>query len=318
MITRKEFLKVGAAALGAGLALDVIGASAVKKIKAVGVQLFTVPQLVSRDFAGTIRMLSEIGYREVEFFGPYPFSAETTLAGWQSFSKILGMEKHAFYGRDVAEARKILDDHKMKAVSAHMSIDDFRAKLDPAMESFSKLGVTYVAVPILQIQGPLTLDYFKKLADEFNTFGEKMKHYNITFAYHNHGYEHNLVDGRIPMDYLLRNTDKDLVQFEVDIFWMKAAGAEPLEYLKKYPGRFKMMHVKNASEQIRFSGDGTTPDQYFQLFSKMADPGEGVFDVKGIINEAVRSGVKHFFVERDLAKDAMATLKNSYQFLSKL
>jgi sugar phosphate isomerase/epimerase len=317
MITRRELLKIGAAALGAGLTVDGFGSS-FKKVKSIGVQLFTIPQMVSKDFRGTAKLLSEIGYREIELFGPYPFSAETTLAGWSTFSKMIGMENHAYFGSDVTEFKKILNDHNLKVPSAHVQIDDLRSKLEPALESLTKVGVKYITVPVVAIKGPLAMDFFKALADEFNSLGEKMNPYGIKFAYHNHGYEHNVLDGVVPMDYLIQNTDKEKVKFEIDIFWMKAAGADPIDYLRKYPGRIKMMHIKNASEQIRFSGDGTTPDQYFQLFGKMADPGQGVFDVKAIINEAVKSGVKHFFVERDLARDAVTTLKSSYQFLSKL
>jgi sugar phosphate isomerase/epimerase len=318
MISRKEFLKISATMIGAGMACDALGFGSAGKIKKVGVQLFTIPQMVSKDFPAAIKLLSELGYREVEFFGPYPFSAESTLAGWQSFSKILGVDKHAFYGYDVKQAKEILDENKIRVPSAHVAIDDLRNKLEPAMESLSQLGVKYATVPLLQVKQPLSMDFFKGIAEEFNTFGEKMKAYKITFAYHNHGYEHNVLDGQVPMDYLIQNTDADRVKFEIDIFWMKAAGADPIEFLRKYPGRIRMMHVKNASEPVRFSGDGSTMDQYIQLFSKMADAGEGAFDLKAIINEAVNSGVKHFFVERDMAREAVATLKNSYQFLSGL
>jgi sugar phosphate isomerase/epimerase len=122
----------------------------------------------------------------------------------------------------------------------------------------------------------------------------------------------------MPMDILLKNTDPKYVTFELDIFWMQAAGASPIEYLQKYPGRFKLMHVKDATEKVRFSGDGSTPDQWMAVFSKMADPGAGVFDIKGIIETAVASGTEHFFLERDLTPTPEATLKNSYQYLSGL
>jgi sugar phosphate isomerase/epimerase len=99
---------------------------------------------------------------------------------------------------------------------------------------------------------------------------------------------------------------------------MQAAGASPIEYLKKYPGRFKLMHVKDAAEKVRFLGDGSTPDQWMAVFSKMADPGTGVFDIKGIIETAIQSGTEHFFLERDLTPTPEQTLRNSYQYLSAL
>jgi sugar phosphate isomerase/epimerase len=128
----------------------------------------------------------------------------------------------------------------------------------------------------------------------------------------------HLRDGEIPMDILLTQTDPETVKFELDIFWMQAAGANPVDYLKKYPGRYKLMHVKDAAEQVRFSCDGTTPDQWMEVFSKMADPGSGVFDIKGIINTGIDSGVDHFFLERDLTPEPEKTLSNSIKYFQSL
>ncbi len=120
------------------------------------------------------------------------------------------------------------------------------------------------------------------------------------------------------MHLLLKNTDKEYVRFELDIFWMKAAGADPVEFLNAYPGRFKLMHLKDAAEEVRFSGDGGTPDQWMPLFPKMADPGDGVFPIPTILAAARKSGVEHFFLERDLAPDPESTLRNSYKNLSQM
>ena len=144
-----------------------------------------------------------------------------------------------------------------------------------------------------------------------------MSQYGITFVYHNHGYEQAAKDGRILMDVLLSETDRDKVKFELDIFWMIAAGANPVNYLNKYPGRFKLLHIKDATEQVRFSGDGGTPDQWIPLFPKMADPGSGVFDIAGIVEAARKSGVEHFYLERDLTPEPDKTLNGSFAFLQK-
>jgi sugar phosphate isomerase/epimerase len=140
----------------------------------------------------------------------------------------------------------------------------------------------------------------------------------MTFTYHNHGFEHAPLEGQVPMDVLLKESDPDHVKFELDIFWMKAAGAEPIDYLKNYPGRFKLMHVKDATESVRFSGDGGSSDQWMALFPKITDPGAGVFNIREIVSQAVRSGVEHFYVEHDLTKDPTLTLKRSFEFLSRI
>ncbi len=186
------------------------------------------------------------------------------------------------------------------------------------MKELSSIGVRYVVIPALREEPKNTADDYKRLADEFNSLGKQMKEFGISFVYHNHGYEHAVKDGQIPMDLLLNNTDAEVVKFELDIFWMQAAGASPIEYLKKYPGRYKLMHVKDASEKVRFSGDGSTAEEWMALFPKMADPGAGVFDIKAIVEAGIQSGVEHFFLERDLAPDPLTTLKNSYQYLSNL
>jgi sugar phosphate isomerase/epimerase len=117
------------------------------------------------------------------------------------------------------------------------------------------------------------------------------------------------------MDTLLTQTDAKKVKFELDIFWMTAAGANPIEYLNKYPGRFKLIHLKDASEPIRFSGDGGSPEQWIALFGKMADPGAGILDIAGIIEAAKKSGVDHFYLERDLTPTPGTTLSNSFAYL---
>jgi sugar phosphate isomerase/epimerase len=185
------------------------------------------------------------------------------------------------------------------------------------MEALASLGGKYVVIPALVYpEERAGVDDYKKLADEFSSHGEKMSKYGLQFVYHNHGYEHATKDGQTPMDILLTRCDAKYVKFELDIFWMTAAGASPVEYLKNYPGKFKLMHIKDAKEPIRFAGDGGTPEQWMELFPKMSDPGTGVLEIKAIVDQARVSGVEHFFLERDLAPDPMTTLKNSFKFLS--
>lgn len=146
----------------------------------------------------------------------------------------------------------------------------------------SKLNTKYLVLPAIQ-EEKSTLDNYKRFADAFNGFGEKMAKYGIQFVYHNHGYEHMEMDGEIPMDYLLEQTNSDHVKFELDIFWMQAAGANPIDYLKKYPNSYKLLHVKDAAKEFRFSGDGQTREQWMAGFPLMSDPGDGVLDIAGII-----------------------------------
>ncbi|SHG54700.1 sugar phosphate isomerase/epimerase family protein [Flagellimonas flava] len=283
----------------------------------LGVQLFTIPKLVDQDFKGTLELISKLGYKEVEFFGPYPFSAQEAIDGWNEFKPMLGLENDAFYGHTIEETAQILKDLGLTVPSMHTDFISLRKELDRMLDEVSKLNTKYLVLPAIQEEKD-TLDDYKRFAEEFNGFGEKMAKYGIQFVYHNHGYEHTERDGEIPMHYLLNNTHEDHVKFELDIFWMQAAGADPIQFLKEYPTRYKMLHLKDASQEFRFTGDGSSPDQWMAGFPLMTDPGDGVYDIKGIIDQAKTSGVEHYYLERDIAPNPKETLRNSYDNLLKL
>jgi sugar phosphate isomerase/epimerase len=273
--------------------------------------------MASKDIKGTLKTLSEIGYKEIEFFGPYEFSANETKESWKAIAGQLGIQGNAFYGYSIGDIKSMLKDYGLTTPSVHMDLATMRTNLKPAMEALSQLGTRYVAVPALNnVEERKTLDHFKKLAEEFNQIGKKMADYGLTFVYHNHGYEHWTENGQTPMEVLLKNTNPKHVVFELDIFWMTAGGASPIEFLKNYPGRFKLLHIKDAKEPVRFAGDGSTPDQWITLFPKMADPGTGVFDIKSIVTQAVKSGAVHFYLERDLTPTPAETLKNSFEYFN--
>lgn len=318
MLSRRKFLQVAGAASALSVTPSWASILTAKKIK-WGVQLFTIPQLASKDLKGTLKTLSEIGYREIEFFGPYSFSAPESIEFWKPIAAQLGIDGNAFYGHSIADVKSMLKDYGLRTPSVHLDFNTMRSNLPAAMEALKSLGTRYVAVPALNNQEERsTLDGFKKLAAEFNSIGKKMADYGLTFVYHNHGYEHWQKEGQTPMQILLNETDPKHVAFELDIFWMTAAGADPKDFLAKYPGRFKLLHIKDAQEPIRFSGDGGTPDQWMALFPKMADPGTGVLDIVGIVDQAQKSGVEHFYLERDLTPDPMTTLKNSFRYFTSL
>ena len=313
MNSRRQFLKASAATIAGAAVSGPLFGELRKKVKKVGIQLFTIPAMVASDFRGTLTKLANIGYKEIEFFGPYDFSAKETIESWSKFAPTLGITKNAFYGYKPSDVKNILRDLELATPSVHLDLLTMRNNMGPALEGLSSLGTKYVAIPA--IQNPDDRSDFNKLADEFNGFGEQMAKHGLTFAYHNHGYEHAPKDGKTLMDTLLTQTDAKNVKFELDIFWMTAAGANPVEYLNKYPGRFKLLHVKDALEPIRFSGDGGSRDQWVSLFGKMADPGTGVLEIPAIIEAAKKSGAEHFYVERDLTPTPDQTLTNSFTYL---
>jgi len=316
MKSRRTFIKQSAAAAAGMMAMNLVSCSPAER--PWGIQLFTIPRMAAGDLPGTLKRLQQLGYREIEFFGPYPFSAPETIENWKGLASQMDLGENAFYGYTVEDVRSMLGDLGLSAPSVHMDLLTLRTNLKPAMEQIAKLGTRYVAIPALMGQPLTTSGDFERFADEFNGFGAAMKEFGIRLVYHNHGYEHAVRDGKIPMDILLDQTDPETVVFELDIFWMQAAGASPVEYLKKYPGRFRLMHVKDAAEAVRFAGDGSTPEQWMPLFPKMADPGTGVFDIKGIIAAATESGTEHFYLERDLTPTPEQTLQASISYFKGL
>ena len=287
--------------------------------KGVGIQLFTIPKLLDEDFKGTLELLKKVGYKELEFFGPYPFSSEETKQGWVPIKNMLGLKNDAFFGYSVDDTVNMLADYELEVPSMHTDIVSLRTGFTKLLDGLSRFNTQYVTIPaILNIEERNTKDHYLKLAEEFNSIGEKLSAYDMKFVYHNHGYEHVNYDGEEGLDILLKNTDTRFVQFELDIFWMQAAGVDPVKYLEMYPGKFKMLHIKDAIEPFRFSGDGGTPEEWMTGFPKMTDPGNGVFNIPEIIKAAASAGVEHYFLERDLAPEPADTIKNSYQYLKKL
>ena len=322
MYNRRTFL-VSAALLSAGALAPAAGRSKFRvmsqKLDRIGLQLFTVPGLVDRGLPEALKAFARYGYREIEFFGPYPFSPAESIEGWKPIAAQLGLKQNAYYGHSPAEVRKMMDDNGLASPSMHADLLTIRRSLEQAAEAAQQLGQRYIIVPAVRTEGVLdNLDAFRRLADEFNDIGRRAKALGIRFAYHNHGYEQAEIDGRVPLDLLLDETDPALVDFELDIYWMIAGGGDPAAFLRARPGRFRLLHLKDMKSPVRFSGAGRTPEEWMAMFPHMADPGSGVLDLPEILTAALASGVQHFYVERDLAPEPEATLRKSHDYLAGL
>lgn len=262
---RRDFLRMSAFA-AAGLSLPFKGKSAgmldmfaAKKLPAFGLQLWTVKEDMTADAKGTLKKVASYGYKQIE-----------------SFEGAKGM----FWGMDHKEYKKYMDDLGMKIISSHCNIEkDFERKAAEA----AAIGMKYLICPY---KGPQkSIDNFKKFAEEFNKSGEICKKNGIRFAYHNHDYSFKPIDGQIPQDVMMDNTDKDLVDFEMDIYWVVAAGIDPLTYFKKYPNRFRLCHVKDQMK--------TTKGH------ESCHLGKGIIDFKKILKAGTESGLKYYVVEQE-------------------
>lgn len=319
---RRKFLKQSAALLGGATLAYTTSCSPGKttgdkrQLTSLGVNLFSIPSLLEKDFAATMAMLSRIGYKQIEFFGPYDFSPAEEIQGWAAITPSLGFSGSGFFGLDIKTVKSILDDSGLSTPSMHSALPTLKSAMPQLAEAANVLGATYVTLPSAQTQPDL--DSYKKQADEFNIIGESAKQNGVRFAYHNHGNGLKALDGVIPFDYIATNTDPELVFYQMDIYWMTAGGVDLVQYLEKYKGRFKLMHVKDMAKDVRFSGDGGDPSQWIELFPHLENAGSGVLDLKSIISKAKKTGVEHFIVERDIAPDPENDLRKSYEFLTTL
>jgi sugar phosphate isomerase/epimerase len=313
---RRTFLQTSAALTAAGLLPWTTAEAAL--IPSVGIQLFSIPKMLEKDFRGGMEFVSKLGFRELELYGPFPFSTAAAKQNWARITPSLGFSGSGYFGKTVTEVKSILADNKLTTPAIHTDIDTMRTSMDKLGEAGQSLGFTYIGLPSLPAEYRKTLDDYKRAADEFNRIGALAKKAGLRFTYHNHGYGLQPINGVTPLHLLLEQTDPSLVYFEMDLFWTTAGGADPLALFNKYPGRYHLMHVKDMKKKARFSGDGGDPNQWIELFPNMTSAGEGVLDLKTILTTAKTSGVKHFFVEQDMVADPDLSLKKSIDYIRSL
>jgi sugar phosphate isomerase/epimerase len=312
-MNRREFLPYAAALLAAGAT-----ALAAEARRRVGLQLFSIPKILEKDFREGIAFIAGLGYTEVEPFGPYPFSDPKAIARWKSLTPQLGFSGSGFFGLSAAQVRSILGEHHMTAPAMHTDLATLQTRMGALAEAAHALGASYVILPAIPAENRKTLDDFKRMADSFNSIGDQARRDGLKFAYHNHGYGLQEMQGQIPLELLLRQTDPALVFFEMDVYWTAAGGGDPVELLKAHPTRYKLLHLKDMKERQRFKGDGGDPSQWMALFPYMTSVGDGVLDIKAIVAQGRRNGVEHFFVEQDGVADPQLALRRSADFLLKL
>jgi sugar phosphate isomerase/epimerase len=187
----------------------------------------------------------------------------------------------------------------MEIISSHTQVEALGITLDNAKkmaEDHAKIGVKYCIQPWVVEEARTTLDSYKKMAAEWNKVGGIMKEHKIQFGYHNHNFEFDTIEGKIPYyDVFMVDLDKDLVTMELDIFWATKAGQNPVDMFKKYPGRFQLFHMKDMfTKEAPF---------YKVATSDFAPVGAGLIDFKAILAARSIAGNKYLIVEQDSTKD---------------
>lgn len=259
-----------------------------------------------------------MGYQEIEMYGPYSFSTQAAQDSWNQITPLLGFKGSGFFGHTGQEVKKIMTDNGLSVPSLHTDLDTLQHGMGNLAEAAHTLGSQYVVLPAIPDDKRKTIDDYKRMADVFNTIGESAKKEGIAFAYHNHGYGLKEINGQIPLQLLLDGTNPESVFLEMDVYWTTAGGADPIAYLEAYPNQYKLLHIKDMTKSVRFSGDGGDSGQWIELFPYMTTAGSGVLKLDTIIAKAQQVGVKHFVVEQDMVADPAIALKKSHDYLASL
>lgn len=257
---RRKFIKTTVAGATAAMIFPTFACTV--KEKKTGLILYTVRDDMVKDSEGTLDRIAEIGYNWLE---------------------AAGYADGKFHGHKPSEFKKMIESRGMKLISSHNSLN--AENLDEVVGSAAEAGLQYLVIPSLPSKTLSSLDALKKAADFMNTAGEKCRKNGMKLGFHNHTVEFKPVEGEIPYDVFLNNTDPDLVIFEMDLAWITNSGNDPLDYFRRYPGRFELLHVKDLSEN-----------------KEDATLGEGTIDFKPIFAEIDTAGMKYFFVEQDTCR----------------
>ena len=270
---RRLFLK-NSGLFASGIALAGIGCTSAKStttsgndaagqaIGQFGLQLYTLRDDIPNDPKGILKQVADMGYKQIEGYeGP----------------------KGLWWGMSNKEFKSYLDGLGLTMVSSHC---DFKKDFDRKAAEAGEIGVKYLIAPYLGAQK--TLDDYKNFADQFNACGDICKKNGLKFAYHNHGYSFEKLDGEYPQDVMMKATNPDTVDYEMDICWVAVPEEDPEAWLKKYPGRWKLVHVKDRDKSAP-KGEGEWS----------VDLGTGKLDFKKILKTAKETGVEYFIVEQE-------------------
>ena len=284
MPTRRTFIK-NSGLLGAALIFNNDLLFAGKKNR-IGLQMYTMRNVIdSKNVAQVLARIAVIGYKELEIFG---YTA-----------------RDKFWGLDPIPFKALLKSHGLTAPSAHISFENFLTGKDESefrftCETAAIVGNKFIVVPWLAENYRKHGDDYKLLAGRLNKAAIIARQYGLQLLYHNHDFEFTpLENGATGYDLILQHTDKELVNFELDLYWTVKAGKDPLQLFRDHPGRFPLWHVKDMDKATR----------------SFTEAGTGIINFKEIFQQKKLAGLRHFFIEQDeVKKDVFESIKQSFDF----
>jgi sugar phosphate isomerase/epimerase len=283
--SRREFIYKSAASVAAVSAMSPLNFLHAKErpliSEPIGFQSWMVRELIAKDFGGTLKMMSGLGYQTVEMCSP-PGYAKHGFGSLQSLK--------------APEMKKIITDAGLSCTSSHYGFNELKESGQERMDFANELGLTQMVIASFGLPEQASLSDWKKAADEANSLGELAKKNRMQMVFHNHNIEFEKLEGKIIYDELLERLDPELVKMQFQL-WVVIAGYKAADYFKKYPGRFISAHLSDwsgkAEEQVTL--------------------GKGTIDWKEFFKASKVGGLKNFFVEMDLS-----TLKESAIYLKSL
>jgi len=284
-MNRRNFVQKSALATAGALAApSLLSMAEYEKLKQFGVALYTVRNNLNTDFDGTLKALRKVGFDYCEAFD---FEGKTVL------------------GKSIAEAKKSFAKAKLPIKSLHLKQHTMRKGWQEAVDNAAELGAQYMILAWLSPEERKSIDQYKELIDLINKSAEVSNKSGIQFLYHNHEFEFETVDGQVPYDLILGQTDKNLVKMELDIYWTRFADQDPLKLFRENRGRFPLWHIK---------------DMVIDEDRKMTEVGAGRIDWRQIFAHAQEAGMQGFYVEQDgnWTVDPISSTQAGYKHLKGL
>jgi sugar phosphate isomerase/epimerase len=249
----------------------------------VGIQLYTLRDETSLDFIGTLKKVADIGFQVVEFAGYGDIPAK--------------------------EMKKVLDDLGLRASSSHvgfpfLELEKLKSQLAFQIEYNKEIGSEYIVTPYAPLDKITSMSELQPFLDAFRYIGEECHHQGMKYAYHNHQFEFNKIGDKYILDYIFEAIGPDLLQAELDLYWVKKAGLDPKSCLKQYKGRCPLVHIKDMTADER---------GYF------AEVGRGIINYPAIFEIAEAIGIKYYLVEQDQCeRPPLESVKMSMDYLKSL
>jgi len=312
--SRRSFLRTAASFCAApAILIETTAMNANPLDLPIGLQLYTVGKEMDSDPVGTLRQVAAIGYKEVEL---------------SPMSKISSKDLH-----------KMLGDFGLKNPSGHYILPDLQTKLQETIDSAKELGQEYMIVTVPWVADPsrvksdpsegqigfflalvrgLTLDDWKWNAEQFNKVGEQVKAAGLQLGYHNHNFEFKSYGSTTGYDEFLRLTDPDLVKLELDCGWVMVAGKDPIAYLKKYPNRYRLLHIKDFKKGFTPRTNLMDKDPEAPVPTEL---GRGAIDYGPIFKAARECKIRSYFVEQEppfTEMPALEAIRVDYEYLKNL